>query len=797
MNTMHATVARLKPRDTLAGGSPGLVLAFALSAILACVYSPVLAQEPAFAVSGTVRTAAGAPLAGATVTVDNGASTRTSAEGRFTLELPRGLRVLRVTHPAHLPSARDVTVTGAIAGIDITLSPLARFSEDVVVAAVRADAEAPVTKRDLDRPEIESLNTGQEMPFLLKQVPSVTQYSDSGSATGYSYIYLRGIPQTRMNVTLDGVPLNEPEDSAFYFANFGDFANAIESLQVQRGVGTSTVGASSFVGSINFASIDLKEKLQADVRLGSGSFHTNRVSAAVHSGRLGGGLKLYGQVAYQDTDGFRDHSGSTQQSVYLGASRDTDTSYVKVFGFVGHERSQLAFLATDEDTLEQDLRFNPMSTDERDDFGQRFVTAQYHRALGPAAEFAVQGYYNGADGWYRIQDGAGGLYEYGLDWRSAGATATYHTVRGPLDFTWGAHVNDFESHHSRDIVGGPAEYTNRGFKNEVNSFVKLGYASGRWHHYGDVQMRWAHFRYDGNVNLGSIDWTFFNPKVGTRYDLGRGVSMYGSVGMAGREPGRSDMLQGEDNPSVPYDLAAVTPEHVVNVEAGLEFSRPGFTLGANVYDMEFRDEIAQTGQLSEIGLPLRQNVDRSLRRGVELDLTWQPWSVLRLRHSATYSYNRIRSWTQVYDVYDASGTWTSSTSLTHADVPPLLTPAVLVNLAADYTPVPWLTVGAAGRYVGAAHLDNTDSRAFRAPGFFGLDADASVLLSRLLPFTAGAAPRLRIQVTNVLDNRRMFPGGYSYQYFTQDAAGPLLPGGTRYYYPQATRSVFVMLDLKL
>jgi len=797
MNALHAAGAGLKPFATLAGRPPGLVPVIALAVMVVCAVNPVLAQGPAFTVSGTVRSLAGVPVAGATVAADEGASTRTGAEGGFTLELTRGPHVLRVTHAAHLSGARDVTVTGPLAGIDIVLNPLSRFSEEVVVAAVRADAEAPITTRDLDRVEIESLNTGQEMPFLLKQVPSVTQYSDSGSATGYSYIYLRGIPQTRMNVTLDGVPLNEPEDSAFYFANFGDFANAIESLQVQRGVGTSTVGASSFVGSINFASIDLKEKLQAEVRMGSGSFNTNRVSAALHSGRLGGGLKLYGQVAYQDTDGFRRNSGSTQQSVYVGASRDTDTSYVKMFGFVGHERSQLAFLATDEETLEQDLRFNPMSTDERDDFGQRFVTAQYHRALGPATEFAVQGYYNGANGWYRIQDGSGGLYQYGLDWRSAGATATYHAVRGALDFTWGAHLNDFESHHSRDIVGGPAEYTNRGFKNEVNSFAKLGYASGRWHHYGDVQVRWARFRYDGDEDLGSIDWTFFNPKAGTRYDLGRGISVYGSVGLAGREPARSDMLQGQDNPTMPYDLAAVKPEHVVNVEAGVEYSRPGFSLHANVYSMEFQNEIAQTGELSEVGLPLRTNVDRSFRRGVEVDVTWQPWSALRLRHSATYSDNRIRSWTQFYDVYDAAGSWTSSTSQTHANVRPLLTPAVLVSLAADYTPVPWLTVGAAGRYVGAAHLDNTGNPAFKAPGFFGLDADASVALSRLMPFAAGAGPRLRVQVTNLLDNRRMFPGGYSYQYFTQDAAGPLLPGGTRYYYPQATRSVSVMLDLKL
>ena len=290
-----------------------------------------------------------------------------------------------------------------------------------------------------------------------------------------------------MNVTLDGVPLNEPEDSAFYFANFGDFANALESLQVQRGVGTSTVGAASFAGSINFASIDLRDEASADVRVGSGSFGTNRVSAAAHSGRIGGGVKLYGQAAYQDSDGFRRNSGSTQRSVYAGATRDTDASFFKVFGFAGLAESQLAFLAADEDTLKADLRANPMSPDERDRFSQRFVTAQYHRAFGPATEVSLQGYYNGAGGWYRIANGADGLYQYGLDWRNAGATATFHAVRGGFDLTWGAHANDFESRHARDIVGGPSEYVNQGFKNEVNSFVKLGLTAGRWRHYGDVQ----------------------------------------------------------------------------------------------------------------------------------------------------------------------------------------------------------------------------------------------------------------------------------------------------------------------
>ena len=773
-----------------------LLMAAAMAAFVAGAPGALLAQEPVHPVSGVVRLVSGSPVVGATVNEKSGATARTDEGGRFTLPLPIGKHVLHVSHPSCEPATTEIDVRGPLTGVDIRLTPLPRFTEAVVVAAVRADAEAPMTTRELDRREIESLSTGQEMPFLLKEVPSVTQYSDSGSSTGYSYIYLRGIPQTRMNVTLDGVPLNEPEDSAFYFANFGDFANAIESLQVQRGVGTSTVGAASFVGSINFASIDLKDEASADVRLGAGSFGTNRVSAAVHSGRLGGGMKLYGQAAYQDTEGFRDHSGSTQRSVYLGATRDTDTSFFKFFGFAGQEASQLAFLAADEDALDRDLRFNPMSPDERDEFGQRFLMAQYHRAFGPATELSVQGYYNGAGGWYRIQDGAGGLYQYDLDWRNAGATATFHAVRGAWDVTWGAHVNDFESRHARDIVEGPTEYVNHGFKNEVNSFVKVGFARGRWRHYGDLQVRWARFRFDGDLELGSVDWTFFNPKIGTRYALGGGVTAYASIGLAGREPARSDMLQGQDNPSVVYDLSAVKPEEVVNVEAGLEWSRPGLTLRANGYSMAFRNEIAQTGELSEVGLPLRRNVDRSARRGVEVDVTWLPVKSLQVRHSATYSYNRIRSWTQSYDVYDDAGAWTGATSVTHDNVVPLLTPAVLVSLAAEYSPVAWFSAGAAGRYVGAAHLDNTNSADFTAPGFFGLDADASFSLARLVPAASGAAPRLRIQVTNLLDNRRMFPSGYSYQYFLLDAGGGMQPVGTRYYYPQATRSVVVALDMR-
>jgi len=772
----------------------GMVLA------LAATVSAAWAQEPGAATTGTVRDTAGTPVAGAQVRAEPvGLEAVTGADGRFSLALAEGRYVLRVAHPAFVPYSSALQVTRPITTLDVVLQPLPRFMDDVVVAAVRAEAEVPVTKRTIPRTEIEQLNYGQEMPSLLQQLPSVTQYSDTGMGAGYSYLSLRGVPQTRMNVTLDGVPLNEPEDSAFYFANFGDFANAVESIQVQRGVGTSSVGAASLVGSVNFESIEIADDPQATVRIGAGSFGTSRVSAAGHSGDVGAGLRFYGQAAYQETDGFRRNSGVIQRSVYFGASQRSDVSFFKLFGFVGREQSELAFLATDADTLREDLRFNPLTPDNRDRFGQTFVQGQYHRAIGTDAELSVQAYYNGADGWYRISDTRAqpsGLFEYGLDWRSVGLAATYRLTRGAWGFTWGTYANDFASHHARDIYDGPPDYANRGFKNEANTFVKVSYDRGRWHHYGDAQVRWARFRFEGDLDLGSVDWTFFNPKVGTRYALTSNVSMYASIGSAGREPGRLDMLQGEDNPTIAYDLEAVRPERVVDVEGGAEFVRPGLSARATIYFMEFRDEIALTGELSETGLPTRRNVDESFRRGLELDVRWEPTSTLRLAGTSNVNLSRISQWRQFYDVYDAEGRYVTSTSLVHTDVPPLLTPAFLANLSADYVPTSWLGLGTVGRYVSRMHLDNAGSDQSVAPAFFALDASGWLDLGKLLQFAAAAQPRLRVQVNNVLNDHELFPSGYSYLYFVRGAGGSESLETINYYYPQATRSVFAALELR-
>jgi iron complex outermembrane receptor protein len=771
------------------------------AALAACValglatLAPAAFAQPASQVTGTVHTRGGDVVAGALVRVAGTSLEAVSdAAGHFTLALPAGAHTLHVTADGFLPADHDVVVSGAAEiAVDLRLEPEAHFSDLVTVEAIRAPAEAPVAKTDLSSTEVAQLNRGQEMPFLLSQVPSVTQYSDTGVGNGYAYMYLRGVPQTRMNITLDGVPLNEAEDSTLYFVDFGDFASSVGSVQVQRGVGTSTVGAASFVGSINFASIELREKAQVTGRVGAGSFGTMRAGVGMQSGTIGPGIRLYARASYQDTDGFRDHSGVTQQSLFYGASQQQARSFWKVFGFVGREQTQLAFLAVDRDVLAEDLRFNPMSPEERDRFGQQFVQGQYHHTLGTAAEWSIQGYYNGAGGWYRLWSDPGqtSLLEYGLDWRMLGGATTLHYQRGPWNLTWGLHANDFRSTHTRDVVDGARDYENRGVKNEVNTFAKLSYDVGRWHYYGDAQVRWARFEYEGDLDLGSVSWTFFNPRVGIRYAISDRLSVYGGVGRAMREPARSDMLGGEDNPTIAYDLSAVRPERVVDVEGGMEYQAGPVSVQANLYDMEFHDEIALTGELSEIGLPLRTNVDRSCRRGLELDVAWRPDARLELRLTSNVSRNRISRWEQYYDVYAPDGTWLASEPRTFSDVTPLLTPAFVGNLSATWRPWQHLTVSATGRYVSGGFLDNTNTPGFTTPEWFNLDLGAAVPLTRL---SRAGTPTLRVFVNNVLDDHQLFPSGYSYLYLTRDGTSDEA-GGTAYYYPFATRNVLVVLDV--
>ena len=658
------------------------------------------------------------------------------------------------------------------------------FTESIVVSAIRADEEVPVTKTDIPREQIEEEYTGQDIPLLLRDTPSVNAHAESGvGGAGYSYISLRGVGATRINFTLDGVPLSDSEDMGTYFVDFPDLARSLESIQIQRGVGTSTFGTAAFAGSVNMESIALASESKTDATLGLGSFGNRQASVGYHSGALANGFAFYTRLSYLENEGFRDSSQTRQRNLFFSGSKQLGDGLLKLTGFAGHEDQQLSFYATDAATLETDLRHNPLRPEEEDSFGYDLAQLQYIRPLGSDSDMTASVYYQRGYGWYRLFDfGTDTLREYGLDGVLVGSILTFSNTSGAFTTHYGAHVNHFKRDHTRDdVASATRDYANYGTKGEANAFAKVNYDAGRWHLYGDAQVRHATFEYHGDVEVESIDWTFFNPKVGVRFDLGASSSVYTSAGVSTREPTRNDMFLGEDNPSVAHDLHAVKPERLVDFEAGWNYRRANLDLAANVYAMEFRNEIAATGELSEIGLLLRRNVDRSSRRGIELDAAWQVMPRLRLRTTASFSRNRIEEWTQFFDVYDDEGNWIDSRPVTYENVEPLLTPSVIISQSADYAPNARMGIGLVGRYVGRSYLDNTNEDAFATPSFFLADANVSYAFTPQV--------RVSLQVNNLFNADRIYPSGYSYRYFAGD-----VPSGDAYYYPQATRNAVVLVD---
>ena len=545
------------------------------------------------------------------------------------------------------------------------------IEESITVLGIRAGEEVPVTKTDLDRQEIETLSYGQDVPQLLQYTPSTTWYSDSGIGSNYSYLSLRGIQQTRINMTFDGAPLNDPGRARRVFQQ-------LPRLSPTRSTAFRSSGGGNLVGGLavlrrlgQLCQPTGCQDTGGDLRLALGSFDTKRASVAYESGILANGSPIGGRFSYADTDGYRDNSGSRHDTFFLNAGWQGKRSSLRFVSFSGNEESQLAWLAVDPETLAENRQFNPLDEEERDSFGQDFAQLKYSYALREDTLLTASLYYNGADGWFRLWDdpeAQNELLQFGIDQAFVGSmvTVTRSTDRWPppsactttisaATTPWTSKRTDLQEHRVQETA---------------NAFAKAEYEIGRWLLFGDLQVRWAEFSYEGDIDLGSVDWTFVDPKVGFRRRFSAALSVYGSLGRAQREPTRMDLLLGEDNATIPHDLEAVRPEEVLDLEAGVDWQTHSLALHANLYAMEFTNEIALTGELSEIGLPLRTNVDESYRRGLEIDLKWNFRPLWSLLHSANLSRNRIREWTQYYDVYDTAGTWIDSEPITYADVQP-------------------------------------------------------------------------------------------------------------------------------
>ena len=658
--------------------------------------------------------------------------------------------------------------------------------ESVQVTAVRGDG-GRISERTLDRAELQRGYTGQETPILLQAAPGITAYSESGSASNYSYMRLRGIDQTRINITLDGVPLNEPEDQGLYFSNFPDFANSIASAQVQRGVGSSSHGVAAYAGSVSFQSVPVAGIARGgELQLARGAYNTSRGSLVLQSGLTGSGLAGYLRASTQQTDGYRFNSGNRSRSVFASGGWFGTRDAVKATLLAGLSSNEQAYLASPLSTLRDIPRDNPYgnsrATAVNDRFHQDLLSLAWTHAIAPSLSLATTAYGFDAGGWYDVPgaDGLADAYHYRLHSRWGGIVTALDWTGEDATASLGVHVSRYAREHFLEQRPDLSErfYDNTGYKGEQSAFAKGSLTRGRLTVFGDAQLRAAQFRYrpssGSGVTPSSVRWAFFNPKAGASVRMTSALALYATAGMNGREPTRADMFAGADDvDSVTarsvLPLTRVRPESVRDVETGAIWRTPSVTAQANLFVMQFRDEIAPIGGINEIGYVLRKNVDRSVRRGAEGDVTWRVSPRLMAVATASLTDARISDYRD-----DATG------DLFH-DVPALMTPKFVSGHGIRSEVARWLSVDVDGRYTSRMMLTNTGDDRFVVPASWYADAGATLRIRE---------HSVLVQLRNVFD-RRVYTGGYP-----GPAANSADPSAMEpYYYTLAPRNLTVNAKL--
>lgn len=668
---------------------------------------------------------------------------------------PRGLGALQA--PPRDSTARDSTARDTL--------------ESVVIRAVRAGGAAPTSQTVLDRATIERTYAGQDAPLALLGATGITAASDAGAFSGYSSIRLRGVDQTRLAISVDGVPLNDPEDQVLYFSNVPDFMNSMQTVRVQRGIGSSAFGSAAFAGSMDFESMPLMTTARfAEGQLTGGSWGTQRVSVEGATG-LVNGFAAYGRVSTQETDGYRLRSGNASQSGFLSAGWFGARDALKLTGFAGRSMMQLAYYAPSEAELAADPRTNPMSPDERDDFHQEMLSLQYTRVLRPGMSVTTTGYRNSAGGWFDVEVGEPSLWRFNLNHQWYGLLSTLRWDGDGFEVSAGAHLSRYARDHFLQVQPDRATrvYDNTGHKAEQSAFLKGTITRGAFAWTGDLQLRRAAFRYEpsAGTSFGSprVDWLFVNPKVGITWRARPSLAVFASLGQASREPTRTDMFAGADDiddaaAAELLPLTQVQPERLTDLELGARWQRGTLQASANGFVMAFRNEIAPIGALSITGSQLRRNVDRSSRMGIEAELAWQAHRRLQLSANAMLMRARIASYTD-----EASGS-------TYSDVPPVLSPAVIANAQATWDATSALQLSLSARHVGESQLANDGNSALVTPAFTLADLGGSYAIGR---------HTLRVQVQNLLSSTA-YASGYT-------------DGSLRYFFPVATRTVLATLSV--
>lgn len=675
--------------------------------------------------------------------------------------------------------------------------------DDVLVSAVRVTSKTPVSFSNMDKKEIKYRNLGQDIPVLMNYLPSVVTTSDAGNGVGYTGIRVRGSDATRVNVTINGIPYNDAESQGTFWVNMPDFASSVESLQLQRGVGTSTNGAGAFGASLNLLTDSYANKATGEISSSAGSFNTFKNTVKFSTGLLNDHFEIAGRLSTIKSHGFIDRASSDLKSYFLQGTYVGKTTLIKALVFGGTEKTYQSWNGIDGETLNTNRTFNSagMYTDEAgnvrfydnetDNYNQDHYQLHWSESISDKWSTNLAFHYTKGKGYYEnykedepvegygpiqptktVDDGNGNLIpvtdlirQKWLDNDFYGTTFSAKYVTEKLNVILGGGWNKYEGDHFGKVIWaqysdqstlGDHYYDDYSSKTDGNIFAKANYQfTEKLSFYGDLQYR--RVRYKANsAETGLVDDTFnfFNPKAGLNYAFNEKNTLYFSYARANREPNRTD-----------YEGGNVKPEKLNDFELGWRFNSEKFQLNSNVYYMGYKDQLILTGRLDDVGNPIRANTEKSYRLGFEFDATIALSEKFTLRPNFTISSNKNVD-------LAVDGEYYGTTKIAYS-------PEVIAGNVIVYKPIERLYLSLLQKYVGEQYMNNIELPAAKLADYFVNDFNASY---EIKPKTIFQSITITALVNNIFD-KKYVSNGYMWDVYP-------------YYYPQAGTNFLIGLNLK-
>ncbi len=745
------------------------------------------------------------------VLVGTGRGATADLNGNFEIRnIPTGSYTLRATYLGFESFTTEINVPSTD-GIQIELNPSSLLTEEFIVYATRATDRTPTTFKMIDRSDIAKLNLGQDIPVLLNFTPSVVSFSDAGAGVGYTGLRIRGSDQTRINVTVNGIPLNDAESHGVFWVNKPDFASSVDNIQIQRGVGTSTNGAATFGASLNIQTDTHQEEAFAEVDNSFGSFNTNRHMVKVGTGLINNRWSVDARLSQITSDGFIDRASSDMRSYFLSGGYFGENHNFKLNIFSGSQQTYQAWEGVPEALLQTNRTFNPYTYDNQvDNYTQDHYQFIYTGNINPNWKANGALHYTYGRGYFEQFRENDRLSNYALqpivigeetiartdiirrrwldnDFFGAVFSLNYISDDGRWDAVFGGGANRYDGDHFGEIIwmgtsGGTQirdrYYDNNAVKDDLNLYAKGTFEATRGLFlFADMQYRGIDYSIAGINNdlrevSGEHQYRFFNPKLGFSYETEKGKTWYASYAVANREPVRRDFT---DSPILE------TPRHetLQNIEAGIRTQKGNLTYNANFFSMNYRDQLVLTGQLNDVGAYIRENVANSYRAGIELDGAYRVSDKWTFGGNLALSRNKIAEFTEYIDDYAAPEF--RQEVIVHTDTDIAFSPNVIAAAIIDYRPFKNFEISLLNKYVGDQFMDNTQNDNRKLNAFFTNDIRLNYSLRprfvKNLEFT--------VLVNNIF-NQMYEPNGYTFSYFLpgEGASGRELVT-ENFYYPQA------------